>query len=226
VHERLLIEFMSGMRPPGQPLNIEKLARELNMSPTPVREALARLEHTGLVSREALRGYHVAPLLSRNEILQLMDARLLLEPTLAANTTHHATQQFLEQLASTIDTMDSASKTVDGKALRKAWMADEAFHSLISQRAGNPFMDRAYQSLGGQLQRFRLLGESGTTHADTAAREHERIYEAIAAVDSDGAFQAMQAHLENAKSRALHDQLRATRQETDITPRDISATSQ
>lgn len=65
-----------------RPLNIGALSRELNVSQTPLREALARLEHTGLVRREALKGYRVAPLFSETELIKLMDARLVLEPTL------------------------------------------------------------------------------------------------------------------------------------------------
>jgi len=50
---------------PRSRVNIDKLARDLGVSPTPVREALARLESDGLVIKEPLRGYSIAPLLDR-----------------------------------------------------------------------------------------------------------------------------------------------------------------
>lgn len=206
VHDALLVQFMNGSRPPGQRLNIEKLSRELNLSPTPIREALARLEHTGFVRREALRGYEVAPLLTPTEIVQLMDARLLLEPTLAAEATKRCTPEFLAELAETIDVMEQVGEVSDGDALRQCWLADESFHALISRQAGNPFIERAYQSLGGQLQRFRLIGEAGVSHAHSAAHEHRMVYEALSTSDAQEAAQRMRLHIESAKRRTLEDE--------------------
>ncbi|MGC5617398.1 GntR family transcriptional regulator [Georgenia sp. Z1491] len=206
VHDILLVQFMNGMRPPGQRLNIEKLSRELDLSPTPVREALARLEHTGFVRREALRGYEVAPLLTPKEIVQLMDARLLIEPTLAAEATPRSTPEFLAELDETIAVMERVGAVADGEALRQCWLADEAFHALISKQAGNPFTERAYQALGGQLQRFRLIGEAGVSHAHRAAREHRRLFEALSAADAEQAANRMREHIESAKNRTLDDE--------------------
>src|SRR5260370_4597378 len=68
---------------PESRINIDKLAWELQVSPTPVREALARLESEGLVTKEPLRGYSAAPLLDLSTFLQLFEMRLLLEPVVA-----------------------------------------------------------------------------------------------------------------------------------------------
>ncbi|MGO4492762.1 GntR family transcriptional regulator, partial [Arthrobacter sp. 2YAF22_2] len=57
VYEALLIALMDGRLEAGTPVSIDGMARELDVSPTPVREALARLESTGMVLRTALRGY-------------------------------------------------------------------------------------------------------------------------------------------------------------------------
>ena len=56
VHDALLTMLTSGRLEPDAPLGIDRLAHDLGVSPTPVREALARLEHTGLVVRRANRG--------------------------------------------------------------------------------------------------------------------------------------------------------------------------
>ena len=70
-----------------------------NVSPDrPLREALARLEHTGLVRREAMKGYSVAPMMTRREISKLMAARLVLEPALAYQTAQSTTPEFLAEL--------------------------------------------------------------------------------------------------------------------------------
>src|ERR1700738_3156914 len=64
----------------GARVNIDLVARQLKVSPTPVREALARLEMDGLVVKEPLRGYTVTPMLDTKSLNDLYDVRRLLEP--------------------------------------------------------------------------------------------------------------------------------------------------
>ena len=80
VYEELLASLMDGRLEPGAAVSIDGTARELDVSPTPVREALARLEHTGMVRRVALKGYRVAPVFTREDFAELMEARLAIEP--------------------------------------------------------------------------------------------------------------------------------------------------
>ena len=80
VYESLVDMLMSGTLAPGASLSIDGLASGLAVSPTPVREALVQLERTGLVFREPLRGYRVAPLLDTDQVAQLCDARAIVEP--------------------------------------------------------------------------------------------------------------------------------------------------
>lgn len=204
-YEALLLQVIGGDRRPGDWLNIGALSREMGLSATPLREALARLEPTGLVRRNPLRGYEVAPLLSSEEVGQLMDARLLFEPAFAASASDAADADFLSQLMETILTMEEAGETTDPEALKKSWIADELFHTLISIQAGNPFTRRAYEGLGSQLQRFRLSGKAGRSHALEAAGEHREIYDAISRGDAAAAADLMHAHVESARMRTLTD---------------------
>lgn len=211
VYDALSVQFMSGERAPGERLKLHLLSRELGVSPTPIREALARLENTGFVERQSQRGYVVAPLLGAQEISQLMDARLLLEPSMVRAAAELSTGDFLARLAETISTMRDAGLRAGGEALRECWLADETFHGLIAEQSGNPFIAKAYRSLGGQLQRFRIIGKSGISHARSACVEHEAIYASIDKGDLDGTAEAMRRHLTNAKGRALADIERARR---------------
>lgn len=205
-YDELLLQVISGRRPPGDWLNINALSRELNLSATPIREALARLEPTGFVRRHPLRGYEVAPLLSPTEIVQLMDARLLFEPAFAAEAAAHATPAFLGQLVDTIRSMEHAGDVADPESLKESWLADESFHTLISKNTGNPFFHQSFAALGNQLQRFRLSGKAGRTHALEAAQEHRVIYDAISSGDATAAAELMSAHLEEARRRTLDDE--------------------
>lgn len=214
VYEQLLTDLINGQRPPGQRLNIDALSRELNISHTPLREALARLEHTGFVERVRLKGYTVSALLTQRELIKLMETRLLLEPALVAAATDNATPDFLALLEESIDMMYAASERVDEKNLCKHWQADELFHSAISRQADNIFMDRAYQSLGGQSQRFRILSRAGASHASAAADDHKLIYKAIVSGEGKVAAEKMRIHIENARNRALKDQPMAIQEDS------------
>ncbi|GGM41871.1 GntR family transcriptional regulator [Microbacterium saperdae] len=205
MYEVLLSQFMDGIRGAGEPLNIGALSRELNVSPTPLREALARLEHTGLVHREALRGYRVAPMMSLTEVRQLRDARLLLEPHLAAEATARATDAFVDSLEETVrdfeSTIDHADRETEG--FRIYWRSDDRFHRLIAAHAGNPFLENAYTTLAGQIQRFRLFSKLGRTGAKWAAPEHRAILDAIRSRDADLATERMREHIEASAGRLL-----------------------
>lgn len=209
-YDELLLQMIGGRREPGDRLNIGALSREMGLSATPIREALARLEPTGFVLRHPLRGYEVAPLLSPTEIVQLMDARLLFEPSFAGEATTKADPEFLAQLLATIETMERAGELADPETLKASWVADESFHTLISAQTGNPFTHRAFAALGSQLQRFRLSGRAGRTHALEAAAEHRGIYDAIAGGDVEAAERLMRAHIEEARRRTLTDERAAS----------------
>ena len=205
MYDILLDQFMDGTRGAGEPLNIGALTREFEVSQTPLREALARLEHTGLVRREALKGYSVAPQFSAEELEKLMEARLVLEPTLASKAAQHTTPAFLTELHDSIGDLERSATgaDTDSNAFRLYWSSDDRFHLLIAHQTGNEFLEDAYRSLGGQVQRYRLFVKAGATHAHTAAAEHQSIYEALQSGASEVAAERMRVHIERARDRAL-----------------------
>ncbi|TDD73192.1 GntR family transcriptional regulator [Jiangella aurantiaca] len=68
---------------PGAEVSIDGIARDFDVSPTPVREALARLESEGLVVKRPLRGYTAAPLFDAEGLRKLFEMRRILEPAAA-----------------------------------------------------------------------------------------------------------------------------------------------
>ena len=79
VYRAVLQMLAQGSLRRGATLRIGVLSKALGVSPTPVREALARLAATGLIMHEARKGYRIAPSLNGEQIRQLMDARRLIE---------------------------------------------------------------------------------------------------------------------------------------------------
>ncbi len=205
VYKEILARLMDGKLESGDPISIDGTARTLGVSPTPVREALARLESTGMVVRTALRGYRVAPMLTHEELLDLMDARLLIEPYNAELACDRADEHFLEALQGSIDDLRAAPNGPHFSDYRSYWEADERFHRLIAEQADNKFILGAYNSLGGHVQRFRLFGGVGVRDARSAIQEHGRILRAFRRRDAAAARMEMAGHICGVRERAIHE---------------------
>ncbi|MET8118368.1 GntR family transcriptional regulator [Micromonospora sp. NPDC005189] len=201
VYESIKTLVMDHILPPGERVNIDALARELDVSPTPVREALARLEADGLVRKRPLSGYTTTPLLSRTEFDDLFDVRLLLEGATAGRAAAHAStearQRISAEAAARIDV-----EAGDGYRRHAAFTAlDAKFHDLIAEVAGSPLLRDSITRLHSHLHLHRLyFPVAGAPDTNT---EHQRIAAAIAAGDSAAAADAMRAHLTAARERHL-----------------------
>lgn len=205
VYTQLMSLIIDGHVGPEQPLSIDALAREFGVSSSPVREALARLEPTGLVRRYALRGYRVAPEFSSAELAELMDARIVIEPAAAAAASRAPSAEFVAEMRTAVEALSHAPRGGQFDAFREYFEADRQFHRSIFANADNRFLEMAYSALGGQVQRFRLFSGTGVTDAEQTIAEHTAVLEAIAAGDEQAAAAAMHDHLVGVRARAIAD---------------------
>jgi DNA-binding GntR family transcriptional regulator len=203
VYETITALIMEHTLAPGDRINIDALARQLEVSATPVREALARLESDGLVRKRALAGYTVSPLLTRAEFMDMFDMRLVLEGAAArwaAERADQATRALIADEASSTVALDPAM--TDGWQSHAAFTkVDAQFHDLIAQAAGNPLLRDGITRLHPHLHIHRLYfpyAQTGTT-----GKEHLLIAVAIGAGDPEGAEVAMRTHLTLARERHL-----------------------
>ncbi|GHJ49399.1 GntR family transcriptional regulator [Catellatospora sp. TT07R-123] len=202
VYESLKTLIMEHAIAPGDRVSIDGLARTLEVSPTPVREALARLESDGLVRKRAMSGYTTTPLLTRAEFEELFEMRLLLEPAAAARAAGHATADD-RALLQTEAAAQPAVESGDGYRRHAAFTAlDARFHDLVAEVSGSALLRDAIIRLHSHLHLHRLYFPSTTQAGDTAA-EHGRIATAVARGDADAAADAMHSHLTAARTRHL-----------------------
>jgi DNA-binding GntR family transcriptional regulator len=201
VYQALQTLVMEHTLAPGARVNIDALARELEVSPTPVREALARLEADGLVRKRPLVGYTVSPLLTRQEFTDMFDMRLVLEGA-AARWAAERAQAAQRDAIVTESTVVGPVDENDGRRSHAAFTAlDARFHDLIATAAGNPLLHDGIRRLHAHLHLHRLYfpyAQTGTT-----GEEHRLVAAAIRAGDADGAEAAMRAHLSAARARHL-----------------------
>lgn len=208
VYDALLDMLTSGSLAPDSPLAIDGLARSLGVSPTPVREALARLEHTGLVNRTARRGYRVAPPMSQHQMAELADARLVFEVGAMERAMKHA-DELLPDIETAFrnhrhsaESLISAGQPLDHDRLRDYFRDDWSFHQAVLDHCGNRYIARSVNALSFSLHRMRQTISLGTTDACLAVSEHQAILEAVRGHDAVLAAEQMRKHLQNVEQRS------------------------
>jgi DNA-binding GntR family transcriptional regulator len=195
VHEAIKALIMDHAIAPGARVSIDGLARQLGVSPTPVREALARLESAELVVKEPLRGYRTSPLLTREQLDDLYQFRLLIEPWAAARAAEYADADGRARLEA--EMRSCAAPTDDTYDSYKALAAhDTRFHVLVAELAGSAQVRRAFERTHCHLHVFRLHYDRGL--GEQTLSEHRRITRAVLDGDPVAAEAAMRDHLETA----------------------------
>ena len=197
VHDVLVDMVMNRLVDAGTRLNIDALARTLTVSPTPVREALARMEAEGLVTKEPRRGYLVARVIGIEELRSMIDFRLLIEPAGAAAAAERRTDA---DAAALVEFARSGGSGDNGAAANRLDMIyDAKFHDTIAALSGNPWLRESLARLRSHLHMYRLYHHAHQAAATTP--EHVVIAEAIAEGDADAAAEAMRTHLHTAMRR-------------------------
>jgi Transcriptional regulators len=208
VYDALLDMLTSGDLEPSTPLAIDRLAKSLSVSPTPVREALARLEHTGLVIRVANRGYRVAPPMSARQMTELVDARLVLESGALERAMRNHDQLLVDLEHAFMKHTAAAASLTEEDALRDLsrvhayYASDWAFHQAILDACGNRYINRAVNEMSFSVHRMRQTIGRHTTDAPIAIREHSAILEAVRKDDLSAATAALTSHLQMVATRS------------------------
>jgi DNA-binding GntR family transcriptional regulator len=184
---------------PGSRINIDQLARELAVSPTPIREALARLESDGLVSKEPLRGYTATPLLDLPSFLQLYEMRSLLEPVAARKAAEAATDEDLDVLEQQILAIERAEIGRVYEEYRVLPTEDSNFHDTIARMSGNKYLRETLGRLHSHLQLYRLVEDPELRGITTS--EHRAILAALRRRDPDATVAAMIDHIARSQVR-------------------------
>lgn len=212
VYDILLEMLLAGEFEPGAPLGIDSLSRQLEVSPTPIREALVQLEHTGLVNRAALKGYRVAPPLNVEQMKELFDARLVVEVAAAARAAS-ANHELVAELREAHERHKSAAEDFRNSdhqsrlgEYRRYFEADWNFHETILRHCGNRFLQQMAQMASTHTHRLRQSARHGSDDMSLAIAEHAEILEAFEQGNGDAAAEAMERHIHGAKRRALAEE--------------------
>jgi DNA-binding GntR family transcriptional regulator len=205
-YEALKERILDQTLPPGARLNIDALSRELGVSSSPIREALARLEGERLVVSELYSGSFVAPQPTNSYLHQLLDFRLLLEGHCAAVGAPRKDRATLAAMRQAFSRMAAVRQIgTQYREYRKFVQADMSFHQAIVDSANNQVMTDAYRSLNAIILQSRLYKNrsAGSERASEVLTEHLRILEAFESGDGALASRLIGDHLEGGRRRLL-----------------------
>lgn len=183
--------IVTGVLKPGERLPIERLARELRVSAMPIREALRRLDSDGLVEHVPHRGARVRPL-SPDELRELFEARLALEPLVLRHAAERFTKSDAQVARERLAAHVAASERADSFESR---VTHRAFHRALYEAADASWLMRLIGPLWAASERYVAALLPVTRDLRRSRREHRRLLNACAANLPDEAAGALHEHL-------------------------------
>lgn len=196
--------ILSGDLGAGEVIAQGKLARELGLSTTPLREAIRRLATEGLVELAAHRDARVSPL-TATEATHLYEMREALDPFAASLAAERRTDATLAEIEDRLAALDPIRPGDVGRL-----MAHREFHRAVYRAARNPVLSGSLDQLWDRADRYRSVGAPPiVTKSDERriAAEHRALVDAIKGGDGPEAARVMLAHIRSSHGRRAIDAL-------------------
>ena len=208
VRIQLVQMIASGVLNPGDQLAPEReLATVMGVSRNVVREAVRSLVDSNVLETRQGAGVFVRALdiesliqplelvlaLESSTLHSLAQARIVIEPGIAALAAQHGTDEDMALLDKLIEE-ERANVPGDSERLKEI---DGELHGRLVRMAGNPFLVRIMESIGQLARSSREFTNSIPAMREAAQRDHERIVAAVRVRDAAAAEEAMRSHLEH-----------------------------
>lgn len=165
--------------PPSTPIRELEVATALQVSRTPVREALNRLASQGFLEREPHRGFRV-PDSSWETLLEVYPIVASLEQLAGALALPRITPQDIKKMKAQNEKLRAAARRGDTRAQMEA---NNAFHHALAECCGNQRLQELLDQLSAQVSLLEMWYFSVPENAEDSIREHEEIIDAIEARD-------------------------------------------
>jgi len=184
---------------PGQRIAYRDLAERLQLSPTPIIQALKWLELQGFVHHEPNRGYSMAPF-SLKEMEELYELRELIEPSLIPATIQHIDKKGLQELKLALEAHLSAEREF---YLKERLFKNREFHMTLASLSGKATQIRILQNVFEML--FLKYGGNyfPTASLSSTDQAHQEIYDAVALRSLERAQTIVKNHITNVKVQVL-----------------------
>lgn len=176
----------------GEVLSERQLAERLNVSKTPVREALAQLRLEGLVNIYPQRGVTVFTLSAR-EIRDICDLRYALEEAALRHAIDRHPEELARRLAVVVEAMEKAHAAGDERAYLKA---DTDYHQVFFECCDNVYLESTYKLYVGKLAALRTHLSRKPDHTRHSDEEHHRMLDLLRARDLPACLTLLRRHID------------------------------
>lgn len=190
VFNQLRDAIWSGELSPGTPLREAHIAKQLHVSQVPVREALLRLEHLGLVVRIPDKGTHVTKL-TRAEMLQLLEVRSHMEELAFRLAAKRMTPEVESELRQWLVKLEEATAANDHFGVAEA---DLKFHETVWKASGNTLLEKTLDRLCISVYAFVSLQRHAAGERQVTT-SHEVLLDALLRRDSKLISKRIHEHL-------------------------------
>lgn len=198
-YERIRHDIISCAIAPGTEISEAQLCAQYKLGKAPVRMALNRLAHDGLVRAIPRRGYMVAPVTVR-DIHDVFELRLMLEPAAARMAAGKVDAHRLQALD---ETCRAGYQPGDLKSTSRFLEANKAFHVAIAQGTGNVRLAGAIEHLLDEMTRLLHLGLGLRNRSQEMQHEHRSLVKALSRGDGDTAERICREQIEAARNMVL-----------------------
>lgn len=191
VREAIVNAILQNEFLPGDRIIETRVARQLGVSQSTVREALREIEQLGMIVSTRNRGVIVRPL-TRRDVLEMYEMRALLEGHAARLVAPRITDDDLRELETLLDEMIRLSNASD---LHDMVARDVAFHSRICEMADNALLSRLWSAVNPHIWTYVAVRGLLDLLPEQVARRHQAVIDALRSRDPIRAEDAMRAHL-------------------------------
>ncbi len=203
VHKALRSAILTGSLAPGDRLVETQLAEWLQVSRTPLREALRQLQQDGLVTADVSGGLRVTTITAA-DAEELYDCRLALEALAVAGACLYATDEQLQAIEACVAKAEGATANSYGSLSHEHLLdVDYQFHHLIAESSGNRRLVSLLDTLFDAMALLRIQTLQKNPNVLDIRLEHRQIYEAILSRNAETATAAITQHLKASKIRVV-----------------------
>jgi DNA-binding GntR family transcriptional regulator len=193
--------ILSGGLAPGSRVSQYELADNMQMSITPLREAIRRLSSEGLILMDTHRDSRVADV-SASEARELLEVRLSLEPSATEWAAHRRTDADIAAMRTAAEKLLPVTRVWGEDAIT----AHRDFHRAVYTASHNASMIKLLDDLWDKSDRYRRLGlelPSGDEPRTIDLNQHHQILELVASGDGPGAAELARTHVANSLTASV-----------------------
>ena len=197
IADHLREQIVQGSIRPGQQINEYFLASQLNMSRSPVREALQRLCQEGILVYRRNHGVFVSQI-ERHDLREIHRVRESLESAAAGRLLDGSPRQIKDTCAALKEIVSEMAMQVATSDQQAIARLELQFHSALVAGAGNSRFIRIYKTLAAESRMCNLDLDMSHARLEVLVEEHQHIVDLLEAGDREGLLKAIKRHLQTA----------------------------